>query len=229
MGKTHAAYFSLQFKSSSEISRKFRQYINYQFATRGSRVMNPDFLTAFNKVLFNEGFISNNHYDKGGFTYKGISRIKHPSWSGWKIIDSHVETGYIPSLINDKTLQNLVIEFYRTEFWNKIQGDLLSTQLIADELFDSSINLGVPAASEILQRTINLLNRNTLLYPDISVDEIIGSQTLSALNKCIATNSEKLVFNLFKFYQAKRYIEIMERDRSQEIFIGWFNRIEVLK
>ncbi|MHB9041194.1 MAG: glycoside hydrolase family 108 protein [Melioribacteraceae bacterium] len=198
--------------------------------------MKPDFTSAFNKALSSEGFISNNSFDKGGFTYKGISRVKHPAWPGWKIIDSilpslaSVRRGTVGEVLNsNSTLQTLVIEFYRTEFWNKLQGDLLPSQLIADELFDISINLGVPVASEFLQKTINLLNRNVNLYPDITVDGIIGSQTLSVLNKCISANGEKLVFNLLNFYQAKRYIEIMERDHTQEIFIGWFSRIAIIK
>ncbi len=202
--------------------------------------MKPDFIIAFNKALSSEGFISNNTFDKGGFTYKGISRVKHPAWPGWKIIDATVTAGTASGssittaavsskLKNNDQLNKLVEEFYHSEFWNKIQGDHLLSQLIADEMFESSINLGVPAASEILQRTINLLNRNARLYPDIMVDGIIGTQTLAALNKSIAANGEKLLFNLLNFYQAKRYIEIMEKDHTQEIFIGWFNRIEVIK
>ena len=239
--------------------------------------MKPDFIIAFNKALSSEGLISNNKSDHGGFTYKGISRVKHPAWPGWIIIDAILAastttapatTTIVPPatitpapatasatatpspksatattiiitaatttavtsiLRNSDKLNNLVEQFYLTNFWNKIQGNLLPTQLIADELFESSINLGVPAASEILQRTINLLNRNARFYPDILVDGIIGTQTLAALNKSIAANEEKLLFNLLNFYQAKRYIEIMERDHSQEIFIGWFNRIEIIK
>ena len=132
-------------------------------------------------------------------------------------------------LNKNEALQNLVFNFYRTEFWNKIQGDLLPSQLIADELFESSINLGVPAASEILQRSVDLLNRNISLYPDIAVDGIIGNQTLEALKKCLAANGKKLIYNLLNFYQAKHYIEIMEKDHTQEIFIGWFSRIEIQK
>jgi lysozyme family protein len=186
--------------------------------------LSTDFLSAYNKAFSYEGFISNNLNDKGGFTYKGISRTKHPSWSGWKIIDSGAVD--IPS---NQQLNQLVKEFYRIEFWNKIKGDFLPTQSIAVELFESSVNLGVSVASEFLQRAINLLNRNSRLYPDIVVDGAIGNQTLSALNKCIAANGQRLIFNLLNFYQAKRYIELMERDHSQKIFIGWFNRIEVTK
>ena len=192
--------------------------------------MKPDFQISFAKAIQAEGFLSNNKADHGGFTYKGISRTKHPAWSGWKIIDSTplalLRRGAGGEV--DK-LNQLVEEFYRSEFWNKIQGDLLPTQLIADELFDSSINLGVPVVSEFLQKTINLLNRNGSLYPDIKVDGIISSKTLAALNKCIAINSEKLFFNLLNFYQSKRYIGLMERDGTQEIFIGWFSRIEIIK
>ena len=200
--------------------------------------MKPDFILALNKTLSSEGLISNNKSDHGGFTYKGISRTKPPAWPGWKIIDSTplAATKPVPDLFRERgagggvnKLNQLVEEFYRSEFWNKIQGDLLPTQLIADELFASSINLGVPAASEILQRTINLLNRNARLYSDIMVDGIIGTQTLAALNKSIAANGEKLLFNLLNFCQAKRYIEIMEKDHTQEIFIGWFSRIDIIK
>lgn len=145
-----------------------------------------DFMTSFNKALSREGFISSNPADKGGFTYKGISRTKHQTWLGWKIFDNIYRSQFaaanqsVQLLNRNSTLQNEVIKFYREEFWYKIQGDLLPSQLIADELFESSINLGITAASENLQHTINLLNRNTRLYPDNVVDGIIGSQTLSA-------------------------------------------------
>ena len=132
-------------------------------------------------------------------------------------------------LNSNAALQNAVEDFYHTEFWNKIQGDLLPSQHIADELFDTSVNLGVSAASEFLQRALNILNKNGSIYPDIVIDGIIGTQTLTTLSKCIAANGEKLIFNLLNFYQAKKYIEIMEHDHSQEIFIGWFNRIEITK
>ncbi len=196
--------------------------------------MKPDFLIALNKSLPHEGLISNNKYDKGGYTYKGISRKYHPSWPGWKIIDSILRTTDYQSvpvqqLNNSAALQTEVTTFYRTEFWNQIKGDYLPNQDIANELFDTSINLGVVAASKILQSTINLLNRNARLYPDISVDGIIGNQTLSMLNKCISVNGPKLVYNVLNFYQAKHYIELMERNRTQEIFIGWFNRIDIIK
>ena len=203
--------------------------------------MDTIFLISLNKTLSNEGFINNNPKDKGGYTYKGISRENHPSWKGWRIIDSVLSSlSAAPRQIKKRVildevfnsnipLNRLVEEFYCTEFWDKIQGDLLPSQLIADELFDTSVNLGVSAASEFLQHTINLLNKNGTIYPDIIVDGIIGTQTLETLTNCIAANGEKLIFNLLNIYQGKKYIEIMEHDHSQEIFIGWFTRIDITK
>ena len=220
------------------------------FAIKKNHLDNLDtiFLISLNKTLPKEGFINNNPKDNGGYTGiypdsigKGISRAKHPSWKGWRIIDSVLSSlSVAPRNIKKRVildevfnanlpLNRLVKDFYRAEFWNKIQGDLLPSQLIADELFDTSVNLGVSAASEFLQNTINLLNKNGTIYPDIIVDGVIGNQTLTTLNKCIAVNGEKLIFNLLNFYQAKKYIEIMEHDHSQEIFIGWFNRIDITK
>ena len=139
--------------------------------------MTPDFLISFNKAIAAEGTLSNNPADKGGFTYKGISRVKHPSWPGWIIIDELLSSTSCKSnhdiLEESSLLQNLVIIFYHEEFWIPIRAEQLPSQTIADGLFESSINLGVQAAAELLQRTINLLNRNNRLYPDIAVDGIL--------------------------------------------------------
>ena len=230
--------------------------------------MTTNFLASFNKVLAVEGMLGNNYADKGGMTYKVISRIKHPGWPGWIIIDklytqasSSSKEVSLPSELlnaasakklseaaaaenkflnevaseltakteNNSILQNPVRVFYHEEFGITVRGDQLPSQAIADESFECAVNLGVQTAAENLQQTINLLNRNARLYSDISVGGIIGSQTLSTLNRCISVNGERLVYNLLNFYQAKHYIEIMESDHAQEVFIGWFNRIEIIK
>ena len=193
--------------------------------------MKPDFQTSYNKLISIEGLLSDNPNDKGGLTYKGISRTNNPDWPGWKIIDSIAAKNRNAALYlrKIKSLQEEVLKFYRTEYWNKLQCEKIQYQNIADELLESAVNFGVKEESKILQKTINLLNRNTALYPDIKVDGIIGKQTLSTLNRSIAINGFSLVYNTLNFYQAKKYIEIMESDPTQEEFIGWFKRIELIK
>ena len=193
--------------------------------------MKPDFQTSFNKLISIEGLLSDNPNDKGGLTYKGISRKNNPDWPGWKIIDSIAAKNRNAALFlrKIKSLQEEVLKFYRTEYWNKLQCEKIPYQNIADELLESAVNFGVKTESEILQKTINLLNRNAVLYPDIKVDGIIGKHTLSILNRCLAANGFRLVYNTLNFYQAKKYIEIMESDPTQEEFIGWFKRVELIK
>jgi lysozyme family protein len=79
----------------------------------------------------------------------------------------------------------------------------------------------------LLQKTLNILNRNQKLYKDIKVDGIFGDQTFLTLKQSINKNGSVLVYNLLNCYQAKRYLEIMEKSKEQEVFIGWFNRVEI--
>ena len=181
-----------------------------------------DFNSAYKKTMrFEEGY-SNNPNDRGGETYFGISRRKHPGWRGWVIIDN-------PDKHDPRILKMLVYHFYYTEYWQKINCDKIQNQKIAEELFDSAVNFGRTAASYMLQKSLNLLNRNSKDYNDISVDGIVGDETITTVTKCIKGNKENLLFNLMNFYQAKKYLEIMEADSTQEIFTGWFKRVEVIK
>lgn len=47
-----------------------------------------NFKIALDKVLSREGGYINDPDDKGGETYKGISRKYNPDWKGWRIIDN---------------------------------------------------------------------------------------------------------------------------------------------
>ena len=107
---------------------------------------------AFNKVIKLEGGYSNYKEDRGGETYKGISRVFNPDWAGWKIIDKYknqinfdtrfhqiyadIEAGIknkdslrklfkeLDKLLNsDETLQNLIKEFYFNNYWKKMKLD----------------------------------------------------------------------------------------------------------
>ena len=183
---------------------------------------------AYQKTMGAEGRYSNNSSDRGGETYRGIARRTHPDWPGWLIIDAAKRQPDFPACLErSPALQLRVRTLYRFEYWDKIRGDQIESQIIAEELFDTFVNTGTRA--QFLQRTLNLLNRNQKLYPDIPVDGIPGPGTLAALAACLKSRSPTLVFNIMNILQGARYIEIMERDRSQEEFIGWFDRVEIIK
>jgi lysozyme family protein len=46
----------------------------------------------------------------------------------------------------------MVQEFYREQFWNKINGDEIPNQELADQVYDMAVNSGVGTAKEMLKQ-----------------------------------------------------------------------------
>jgi len=190
-----------------------------------------DFDAAFNETMSVEGTYSNDPVDPGGETYKGIARKKHSTWKGWDIVDElKGEPGFPKNLDGTKELQECVKDFYKIVFWDHLYGDAIPSDEIGIELFDTAVNMGIHWASTFLQRTLNVLNRNEKLYPDIIVDGAIGPGTIEALNTLLETDSPDLVLLWLNVLQGARYIEIMEANPSLEKYArGWAKRISLSK
>ncbi len=47
-----------------------------------------NFTQAYNLTSAHEGGYVNDAIDRGGETYRGISRVYHSSWKGWSNIDA---------------------------------------------------------------------------------------------------------------------------------------------
>lgn len=185
------------------------------------------FKIAYNLVMGHEGTYSNRAIDRGGETWKGIARKIHPTWQGWVIIDGFKKAGKINMLGQDAKLEEAVQIFYLNEFWNKMRLGEVRVQAIANEMFDIGVNMGRGTAVAMLQRSLNILNRNAKLYPEIKVDSQIGSRTLSTLNN---HPNPIRVFNTLNGYQFIRYVSICESDPNQEEnFNGWLSRVEIAK
>jgi len=193
--------------------------------------MMADFITSYQKTSILEGIYSNDPHDRGGETYKGISRKFFPNWEGWIILDS----------MNDKNkkndqLQSLVTSFYHNEFWSFLKCEKFE-QAIADELFDTAVNQGKITAAKYLQKSLNLLNNNQRHYKDILIDGKIGNVTINVYIRYMNTSSfpgrskEKNINVLLKALnglQFERYKDIVERSPDQEIyFYGWLQRIKI--
>lgn len=114
-----------------------------------------DFLTAYKKTAINEGGWNHVPGDRGGETYKGIARNFFPNWPGWKIIDKLKPLKH-GAIINNADLNKLVHQFYIDNFWNKIRGNEIVIQEVADSLYDSAVNFGVKTAVKLLQRSLQL-------------------------------------------------------------------------
>ncbi|GLG83622.1 hypothetical protein ACSO1_21440 [Acinetobacter calcoaceticus] len=81
-------------------------------------------------------------------------------------------------------------------------------------------------AKPLLQRALNLLNNQGKAgWPDLTVDGIYGLATLNAHKPYLAKrgkNGEKVLVRVLNIMQSQHYIEIAERNPSQEqFFYGW--------
>jgi lysozyme family protein len=185
-----------------------------------------DFLPAYDITLGHEGGYSNHPHDAGGETWKGIARSSWPKWEGWYFVDvAKAQEGFPGSLQRHARLDELVQTFYEKNFWKKLMLDQIDSQRVANELFDTAVNMGSGTAIKMLQEACNLLNRNGRDFPDLNVDGIMGAKTLWASRNA----NERKLFNTLNILQGERYIEICRKNPTQEVFFnGWLNRIEIM-
>lgn len=114
-----------------------------------------DFKQAFLQTMKFEGGWNLVKGDRGGETYKGIARNFFQNWAGWKIIDTHKPLKN-NAIINDLMLDNLVLQFYKTEFWDIVGGDSIEDQPTAKTLFDFGVNAGHGQSIKNLQITLKI-------------------------------------------------------------------------
>lgn len=183
-----------------------------------------EFKTAYFKTLIHEGGYSDHPSDRGGETYKGIARSRNSAWGGWSIIDGYKSRAdFLKALEEDPHLENLVIALYKMNYWDRLSLDDMNDQLIAEELFDTAVNMGIGTASRFLQEALNLLNRNQKNFPDLKVDGMIGPRTMAAANNY---TNRKAMLKTLNGLQFCKYRNICEADETQEVFFhGWLNRV----
>lgn len=185
-----------------------------------------NFDKAYDITMRHEGGYVNDPLDRGGETYKGISRVHHPNWHGWVLIDrikaSHSAARDINRVAaaND-TLQKLVRLFYKERYWDVNRLDEFNVKL-GKEAFDTGVNMGPPVAARMLQEALNLCNDNGRLYPNLVVDGIVGPVTIRSAKQA---NIER-VYRTMNLLQGERYINIMRNNETQERFWGgWLERV----
>ncbi len=188
------------------------------------------FLDAYKLTMKNEGSYGNDSDDVGGETFKGISRVYNPDWTGWGIIDTMKQYKDFPSCLgDDEVLNGLVEKFYKQRYFDPFRGDDMPREL-ALEMFDTSVNMGIGRAVEFLQIALNVLNRNQQLYPDMVVDGSYGPTTHKCLYDYLQTDSVELLCKVINVLQGNHYIEYMTKSPKQEKYArGWFSRIIINK
>lgn len=190
-----------------------------------------EFLKAYSITLGHEGGYAFDPDDAGGETYKGVARRYHPGWSGWASIDQIKQQAANKRQLNkllagNAELQQQIQDFYKQQYWDRFQGDLIGDQELADELFDTAVNMGVHRAVSFLQEGLNLLNRNQQSFKDILEDGKCGTGTLGALDKYLAKDPAEYLLKIMNILQGMHYIEYMRKSPVQEKYArGWLKRV----
>lgn len=170
-----------------------------------------------------KGYV-NNPDDSGGETMYGITRgtadknkslwAKH-GWDGVKMQELPLDLAY---------------DIYVVKYWNEMSLDLVweHSDLIAEELFDSGVNMGTYYPQEWLQRCLNVLNNKQAYYKDIGVDGDIGYGTATALEAYIAKRGKhgvEVLYSMLNNFQGVYYVELAERREKDEAFVyGWHSQ-----
>jgi lysozyme family protein len=173
-----------------------------------------DLLLALAPLYADEGAWSDTPGDKGGETYRGISRVDWPQWEGWPALDAAKQEPNFPANLKENAeLPPLVEAFYRTRFW---RFDGVTDQQVANKLFNEAVNLGVWKLVQIAQTALKLAEGFAG-----AIDGVWGPATEAAVNAVDATKFLAKLRGLLCI----RYHQILLLDPSQEKFSdSWFMR-----
>lgn len=173
--------------------------------------MGAIFKPAFEATMRSEGGYGNDPQDPGGETYRGVARKFHSKWEGWTTIDALKKRSNFPrNLDQDTALQAQIQDFYQHQFWDKVRGDEIENQDIAESIFDFAVNAGIGASVTLAQTASGA-----------TADGVMGPGTIAAINK----QDPKTFLALFALHKIARYTHIVEkRPDSRKFFFGWVKR-----
>ncbi len=186
-----------------------------------------DFNQALKHTLTFEGGYANVPGDRGGETFRGISRTNWPGWGGWPLIDEAKRKGKTTAKAIDAyfaknaEMEKLVAEFYFKEFWLPLEALKLPPNPYA-KVFDTGVNVGLGRVKKFVQSVLNDMGAK------LHVDGKIGRATIAAVKELVTEYGEKFdgrFLDAFVIRQSDYYKAIVKRDRSQEKFLeGWLRR-----
>jgi len=182
-----------------------------------------DFQLFKNKILDIEGGYQNNPADRGNYnkdgelvgTNFGIAAFTYERWYGKKATEAAMR-----SLTKADAL-----EIFEGHFWLRHRIDEIESQQIAEIICDGIINHGTGSRTKkggvhLAQVALNELGEN------LTVDGVLGSKTLAAINRQAAAQKGKL-HNRYRQLRIEYYHAIVASKPSQSVFLqGWMKRMD---
>lgn len=176
--------------------------------------------TIIDNTIGKEGRYSNNPKDSGGETMWGITAT---------VARSNGYTKPMKDMPRSVAVDIFTREYFTGPGFDKV---LLRSPSLAEELFDTGVNMHPMTATRFLQRALNALNRQQLDYPDVVVGGKLGANTLVSLDaflKLRGSQGEVVLLRILNSLQCNRYIELAEaRVKDEEFVFGWvLNRVVI--
>lgn len=178
------------------------------------------FDAAFDKLLQIEGGYSDDARDRGGKTNWGITEA---------VARAHGYAGDMRRLPVAEARR-----IYRAQYWDALRLDEVDalSPAVAEELFDTGVNMGIAVAARFLQQALNVFNRAGEDYADVTADGLTGPKTIEALRTYLHRRKglgETVLLRALNSLQGARYIDIAEKRQENEAFVfGWFaNRVVI--
>jgi len=169
-------------------------------------------------IIDREGGYVNHPADKGGPTCFGITEA---------VARAHGYAGAMRAMPRSDA-----VDIYLRLYWLRPRFDEVARRSgrLAEELFDTGVNMGPAVSVTFLQRALTALNRNAKDYPDLTPDGRIGQATLAALDTFLASrgaDGEVVLLRALEALQGERYLRLAERRPANEAFLyGWLaNRV----
>ena len=141
-----------------------------------ANIRNSMFLLADLEHSGKEDLVLHKNQFENGLTFWGIYEKENPNWDGWIVVKQVLkETKDIKEaskkLFKNPYLFELVMKFYKKEFWDKMQLDLVNSQKIADEMFIFGANVHWKVSVKKAQKLVGAKS-----------DGFVGNETIRLLN-----------------------------------------------
>lgn len=148
------------------------------------------------------GKFTNHVSDKGGATMSGVTLATYREFFG-----PHKTESDLMAMSYDQWTHIM-----KSGYWDKVAGDRLDNQSVAELLADFAVNSGPATAVKRVQELVGT-----------TTDGIAGPMTVKLIN----TSSPELLFNALMVQRELHYYKIVAADSSQKAFLkGWINRLK---
>lgn len=167
-----------------------------------------NFMTAYNIVAGHEGGYQKHPNDSGN--YNSLDQLVGTNWG----ISAPVYEAYLDRPPSESDMRNMskqtAANIYKSNFWDKIRGDQIQSQAVANIFFDGAVNHGRTGV-RIMQRVLG-----------VAVDGIVGPVTLGKLNSFDPAK----VYLSYKQARTNFYHQLSREKPRLAVFLqGWLKRI----